>query len=51
MGKKGSFKMSEADNFDGALSKVLSVSHDELKRREAEWNKRKAAKKKAKTKA
>lgn len=40
----------ESQRFDAALTKILSVSHDELKRREAEWKKqRKARKKRAKT--
>lgn len=36
---------SESSRFDAALSKILSVSHKELKRREIEWKKQKAAKK------
>jgi len=28
---------SEFQKFDAVLGKILSVSHDELKRREAEW--------------
>ena len=27
----------EFDNFDALMGKVLSVSHEELKRREEEW--------------
>jgi hypothetical protein len=41
-------KQSEFEKFDSALSKVLSVSHDELVRREEKWKKRRAAKKKSK---
>ena len=41
---------SEFNKFDAALSKILSVSHDELKRREEKWKKLKAAKKLAKSK-
>jgi len=37
---------SEFQKFDTVMNKVLSVSHDELKRREREW-KRKRARKKA----
>ena len=29
----------EFENFDALIGKVLSVSHDELKRREEEWRK------------
>jgi hypothetical protein len=35
----------EFDRFDAALTKILSVSHDELKRREAEWKKQRIGKK------
>ena len=35
----------EFDKFDGVMKKVLSVSHEELQRREKEW-KRKRTKKK-----
>jgi hypothetical protein len=37
-----------SERFDEALDKVLSVSHEELKRREEEWKKRRKAKKEAK---
>jgi hypothetical protein len=41
----------EFEKFDAMVRKVLSVSHDELKRREAEWRrKRQIAKKKRQTK-
>ena len=30
-------KESELDKFDATVRKVLSVSHDELKRREEQW--------------
>jgi hypothetical protein len=30
----------EFDNFDAAMKKVLSVSHDELQRREKEWKRK-----------
>lgn len=45
MGKK-----SESEKFDATVRKVLSVSRDELKRREAEW-KREHANRKAGRKA
>jgi hypothetical protein len=35
---------SESENFDAALTMFLSVSHDELKRREDEWKKQRKAK-------
>ena len=38
-------KKSEADKVNAALSGALSVSHEELKRREAEWKKQRKAKK------
>ena len=41
----------EYDTFDKALTKVLSVSHDELKRREAEWKKERKRKRKKRAKA
>ncbi len=40
---------SEFRNFDDTMRKVLSVSHDELKRREAEWKRNRPKKKRAKT--
>jgi len=36
------------DRFDAALTKILSVSHEELKRREVEWKKQRKGKKRAK---
>jgi hypothetical protein len=32
-------KPTEFENFDALMGKVLSVSHEELKRREEEWRK------------
>ncbi len=32
-------KSLEFQNFGSAMKKILSVSHDELKRREKEWKK------------
>ena len=40
---------SEAKKFDATVRKVLSVSHEELVRRDKEWKRRRAAKKRAKT--
>jgi hypothetical protein len=39
----------EFKNFDSALSKILSVSHEELVRREEKWKKQRKRKKRAKT--
>jgi hypothetical protein len=41
----------EFERFDATVRKVFSVSHDELKRREAEWKRKRqiAKKKRAKT--
>ena len=39
----------EFDNFDATMRKILSVSHDELKRREEKWKRDRAKKKRAKT--
>jgi hypothetical protein len=36
------------DKFDAVLRKVLSVPREELKRREAEWKRNRARKKRAK---
>jgi hypothetical protein len=39
---------SEFEKFDATVRKVLSVSHDELKRREKVWKRNKARRKRAK---
>jgi hypothetical protein len=39
----------EFRKFDAAMRKVLSVSHEELKRREEKWKRDRAKKKRAKT--
>jgi hypothetical protein len=39
---------SEFEKFDAATDRVLSVSHAELKRREAKWKKEHSRKRKAK---
>ena len=41
---------SEFEKFDVTVRKVLSVSHDELKRREAEWKQQRQHAKKKRTK-
>jgi hypothetical protein len=41
--------MSEAEKFDVVVRKLLSVSHDEIKKRDAEWRRKRARKKRAKT--
>jgi len=45
--------MNELEKFDATVRKVLSVSHDELKRREAKWKRqhrtRKVGRKRTKT--
>ncbi len=40
---------SEFAKFDGNVRKILSVSREELQRREAEWKQKRAKKKRAKT--
>jgi hypothetical protein len=40
--------MTEKEKFDQAVRKLLSVSHDELKRREADWKKRRKTRKRLK---
>jgi hypothetical protein len=40
---------SEFAKFDAVVRKILSVSHDELKRREKAWKRDRARKKRAKT--
>jgi hypothetical protein len=39
----------ELDNFDAGVRKILSVSREELKRREEAWKKEKESRKQAKT--
>ncbi len=39
----------EFENFDATVRKVLSISHKELQRREKEWKRRRARKKRART--
>jgi len=44
--KQAKSEPTDFEKFDAAVRKILSVSHDELKRRERAW-KRKRARKKA----
>ena len=39
----------EFEKFNAVMTKVLSVSHDELQKREKEWKRKRARKKRAKT--
>jgi len=36
--------MTESERFDAGVRKILSVSHDELKRREEQWRRERAGK-------
>jgi len=40
--------VNEFVKFDAAVTKIVAVSHDELKRREIEWKKERKKKKRAK---
>jgi hypothetical protein len=39
----------EAEKFDAGVRKILSISHDELVKREKAWKRKRAAKKRART--
>ena len=39
----------EASKFDAVVRKLLSVSHEEIQKRDKEWRRKRAAKKRAKT--
>ena len=39
----------EAEKFDMAIRKMFTVSHDEIVKRDQEWHRKRAAKKRAKT--
>ncbi len=41
-------RLTQLETFDIAMTKIISISHDELKRRDAEWKKRRARKKRSK---
>jgi len=38
----------EFEKFDGVMRKLMSVSHEEIQRRDKEWHRKRAAKKRAK---
>jgi hypothetical protein len=40
---------SESNKFDAVVRTLLSVSHEEIQRRDEEWHRKRAAKKRAKT--
>ncbi len=40
---------SESEKFDTVVRKLLSVSHEEIQRRDKEWRRKRAQKKRAKT--
>jgi U3 small nucleolar ribonucleoprotein component len=42
-------KPSEADKFDAVVRTLLSVSHEEIQKRDKEWRRKRAQKKRAKT--
>lgn len=50
MGETKRKKATEFERFDDALGRILSVSHDGLKRREVEWKKQKERKRKKRAK-
>jgi hypothetical protein len=39
----------EAEKFDAVVRTMLSVSHEEIKKRDKEWHRKRAQKKRAKT--
>lgn len=43
--------MSDFDKFDTVMRRVLSVSHAELQKREKEWKRKRAAKKRTRIKS
>ena len=43
-----SWNREEFERFDATVGKIITVSHDELKRREAEWKKQRKRKKQSK---
>jgi len=42
-------RTTEFERFDSGIRKILSISRDELKRREEDWKKQRKAKKRAKS--
>jgi hypothetical protein len=41
----------ESDKFDAVVRKLLSVTHEEIQKRDKEWRRKRAQKKRAKTSA
>jgi U3 small nucleolar ribonucleoprotein component len=41
--------MTDAERFDAVVRRLLSVSHEEIKKRDKEWRRKRAKKKRAKT--
>jgi len=41
-------KKSESEKFDAVVRTLLSVSHEEIQKRDAEWRRKRARKKRAK---
>jgi U3 small nucleolar ribonucleoprotein component len=42
-------RLSESEKFDGVVRTLLSVSHEEIQKRDKEWRRKRAQKKRAKT--
>lgn len=42
-------KTTESERFDVVVRRLLSVSHEEIKKRDKEWHRKRAQKKRAKT--
>jgi hypothetical protein len=42
---------SESEKFDAVVRRLLSVSHEEIKKRDKEWHRKRAQKKRAKASA
>jgi hypothetical protein len=40
--------MTESEKFDAVVRRLLSVSHEEIQKRDKEWHKKRAQKKRAK---
>jgi U3 small nucleolar ribonucleoprotein component len=47
--KKHMTNTNEAQKFDAAVRKLLSVSHEEIQKRDKEWRRKREKKKRAKT--
>lgn len=46
---KANESLSESEKFDGVMRKILSVSKEELKKREKAWQRKRAKKKRVKS--